>query len=80
MFFLYQIIILFIIALSPIIILFRIFKRKESVTRFSEKFTIFSKKRGAGNLIWIHVASVGEFYSIIPLIRNLENKKILIQF
>ena len=75
MFFIYQILILFIIALSPIIILFRIFKKKESITRFSEKFTIFSKKRVAGNLIWIHVASVGEFYSIIPLIKNLEKQK-----
>ena len=75
MFFIYQILILFIIALSPIIVLFRVFKRKESITRFSEKFTIFSKKREAGNLIWIHAASVGEFYSIIPLIKKLEKQK-----
>ena len=77
MFLIYQIIILLIIFLSPIIIIVRLFKNKEHKKRFIEKFCFFQKKRNKGNLIWIHAASVGELMSIIPLIYEIEkNKKI----
>ena len=77
MFFIYQILILIIIFLSPCIILIRLLKNKEHKKRFVEKFCLFTKKRNKGNLIWIHAASVGELMSIIPLIYELEkNKKI----
>ena len=72
MFFIYQIIILLIIILSPIILLFRFFKNKEHKERFVEKFCLITKKRNKGNLIWIHAASVGEYMSVIPLIKELE--------
>ena len=72
MFFLYQILILIILILSPIIIIFRIFKKKEDKTRFKEKFSINSKKRAKGKLIWFHGSSVGEILSIVPLIKNYE--------
>ena len=77
MFFIYQILIFIIILLSPIVIITRLFKNKEHKKRFIEKFCLFKKKRGKGNLIWIHAASVGELMSIIPLIYEIEkNKKI----
>ena len=44
MFFFYQVILTLIIAISPIIILIRIFKNKENVKRYKEKFIISSKK------------------------------------
>ena len=75
MFFLYQILILILLILSPIIISFRILKKKEDTKRFKEKFCIPSKKRIAGNLIWFHGSSVGELLSIIPLIHQLEKNK-----
>ena len=75
MFFLYQILILILLILSPIIIIYRILKKKEDTKRFKEKFCIPSKKRKAGNLIWFHGSSVGEFLSIIPLIHELEKNK-----
>ena len=66
MFLIYQILLVLIFLISPIIILFRIIKKKEHKIRFLEKFTIFSKKRKPGNLIWFHASSVGEILSIIP--------------
>ena len=79
MFFLYQIIFTLIIFISPILIYFRILKNKEHETRYKEKFSITSKKRIKGNLIWFHGASVGEIQSIIPLIENYEKDKTINQ-
>ena len=75
MFFLYQILIIILLILSPLIISFRIFKKKEDPKRFSEKFCLHSKKRLDGNLIWFHGSSVGELLSIIPLVYELEKNK-----
>ena len=75
MFFSYQIILSLLILISPILIIFRIYNGKEDKVRFIEKFSISSKKRSEGKLIWFHGASVGEILSIIPLIENYEKDK-----
>ncbi len=72
MFFLYQIILSLILLLSPIIIIIRVVKNKEDKKRFLEKFSISTKKKKTGKLIWFHGSSVGEILSIIPLIKNYE--------
>ena len=78
----YRLLINIILLISPIIIIFRLIKKKEDIFRFREKFCFFSKKRGDGKLVWFHGASVGEIQSIIPIIEKLEDedniKKILI--
>jgi 3-deoxy-D-manno-octulosonic-acid transferase len=52
-------------------------KKKEHPIRFKEKLSKIDNIRGEGFLIWMHVASVGEAMSILPLIENLiENNKI----
>jgi len=75
MFFLYQLILVIIFFLSPLIILIRILKNKEDKKRFKEKFGFFSNLRKKGKLIWFHGSSVGELMSIIPLIYHYENSK-----
>ena len=75
MFFFYQIIISLIVLISPIVIFYRIYKNKEDKKRFKEKFSISTKKRLNGKLIWFHGSSVGEILSIMPIIKNYEKNK-----
>ena len=82
MFIFYNIFFLIILIISPIIIIVRIFLGKEDRTRFKEKFCFFSKRNKINGIIWIHGASVGEIFSIIPIVKKFEKdkkiKKILI--
>ena len=76
MYFVYRVFTNLIILISPIIILFRLIKKKEELLSVSEKFCIYSKKNNLKS-IWFHAASVGELMSILPIIDKLErNRKI----
>ena len=77
--FLYQIIVTIILLFSPIILIFRLIKKKEDKFRFREKLSVVTKNKTSGNLIWFHGASVGELLSIIPIIKYYEKKKYINQ-
>ncbi len=75
----YNFLVYVVLIISPFIIIYRIFKKKENPKRFLEKFSLKKDKRKAGKLIWFHCSSVGELLSIVPLIQELEKKKTLKQ-
>ena len=75
MLFIYRIFISFVLFLSPLIVLFRIYRKKEDIKRFKEKFSFFTSKRKKGKIIWFHGASVGEIRSVIPLLEKFEKNK-----
>ena len=44
---------------------------REDATRLKERKGIASQPRPDGKLIWFHAASVGETYSVLPLIKDI---------
>ena len=74
MLYIYRLAINLIFLISPIIIIYRIFKKKEDPKRFFEKIGKFDKGSN-NNLIWFHGSSVGEILSVIPLIKHYEKDK-----
>ena len=74
MFLIYQLLITLIILISPIIILVRIFRGKEDILRFKEKFCFFSKKRSSGKLLWFHGSSVGELMRVLPILNKYDKE------
>ena len=71
----YNFLVYIIIILSPLIVIYRIVKKKENPKRFLYKFSLNKKKRETGKLIWFHCSSVGELLSIIPLLKEFEKIK-----
>tara|TARA_B100000579_G_C22843830_1_gene863188 strand:+ start:1891 stop:3129 length:1239 start_codon:yes stop_codon:yes gene_type:complete len=73
----YRILINLIFVLSPIIFIYRFFKKKENLESYKQKIGFFFKKKTNKKLIWFHGASVGELKSIVPLLEKFEkNNKI----
>jgi len=63
--------------IAPIYLLFRKIRKKEDPKRYIEKLAKINTPRGDGFLIWLHVASVGEAMSTLPLIENfIQEEKI----
>ena len=72
----YRILTIIIFLFIPLILLWRLFRKKEILNSSKEKIAFFKKRRNKGKLIWFHGASVGEIKSIIPLIEIYQKKVI----
>jgi len=75
MFFWYKFLSYLFYPFSHFFLFLRKLKKKEHKDRYSEKIAKIKIKRRDGFLIWLHVASVGEAMSILPLIGNLETEE-----
>lgn len=78
MIYIYRVITNILYPLIILIIFFRTFFNKEDKKRFKEK--IFSssfnvERKKDTKLLWFHAASVGEFISILPVIRELDKNQ-----
>tara|TARA_B100001123_G_scaffold253031_1_gene282324 strand:- start:1116 stop:2381 length:1266 start_codon:yes stop_codon:yes gene_type:complete len=77
MYFWYKIFTYLLYPVTPIYLFFRRLRKKEDPERYKEKLSKIKKRRDDGFLVWLHVASVGEAMSVLPLIEGLiEEKKI----
>ena len=77
MYFWYRVLTYLFYPFSPIYLYIRKVRKKEDLVRFKEKLSKINKPRGNGFLIWLHVASVGEAMSVLPLIDDcIEEVKI----
>ena len=64
----------FSLLLDPIYFFYQkiaVLRKKEDSTRSAERWVDKSIVRPAGSLIWLHVASVGEALSALPLIEKI---------
>ncbi|WPY00891.1 3-deoxy-D-manno-octulosonic acid transferase [Candidatus Trichorickettsia mobilis] len=64
------------ILLMPVyivVLIIRIFRQKEIISRIFERFAFSDRQRPAGALIWVHAASVGESIAAMTII-NAINK------
>ena len=67
--------------LYPFLIVFiylRVLLKKEDPERYKEKILVKKfnvKKNNNLKLIWFHASSIGEFKSIVPIIKKLNDKR-----
>jgi len=71
MYYWYKLITYVLYPLAPIYLYFRKLKKKENLLRYKEKLSQIDLIREDGFLIWLHVASVGEAMSVLPIIESL---------
>ena len=75
MYFWYKILTYLFYPFASIYLYFRKLKKKEHSTRYQEKLSKIKASRNDGFLVWIHMASVGEAMSVLPLIEHCIKEK-----
>ena len=70
----YNIINLLLTPIYILLILIRIFKKKDNLTSLRQRLGIIDHPRSVGEIIWIHAASVGESVAAAALIKTLSEK------
>ncbi len=75
---LYKFLSILIYPLVRLLLLKRLYNRKEDPKRYQEKLGCYKILRPQGRLVWFHAASIGEFNAILPIIRSLPKVNILV--
>ena len=79
----YRIFTTLIYPLLFVYIYYRKILKKEDPSRYKEKILISSfgaNRKKNSKLIWFHAASIGEFKSIVPIIKELNDKNKNLEF
>lgn len=58
-------------VIVPILLLLRVYAKKEDASRLRERFGQPSVPRPGGTVVWVHAASMGESLSVLPVIQKL---------
>jgi len=60
---------------APLLLVYRRRRGKEHPARMSERLGVSKLARPQGPLVWLHGASVGEFISVLPLIKRIRERE-----
>tara|TARA_B100000029_G_scaffold316368_1_gene308779 strand:- start:20431 stop:21699 length:1269 start_codon:yes stop_codon:yes gene_type:complete len=67
----YKILTILLLPIIFIIVIIRIFQKKEISNRIHERFAFSKIKRPPGKLIWINASSIGEYLATVSLIKKI---------
>lgn len=71
MYFFYKFLTFILLPVYLVLALFRVMKKKDDLKSFLNRFGIATVSRPTGEIIWFHVASVGEMLSVKKLVNEL---------
>lgn len=71
---LYKYLSLIIYPFMYVLLLWRVLRGKENANRFTEKLGFYKVTRPSGKLVWFHVASIGEFNAMLPVMNSIADE------
>ncbi|WP_316354212.1 lipid IV(A) 3-deoxy-D-manno-octulosonic acid transferase [Candidatus Trichorickettsia mobilis] len=73
MLYIYNTLTILLMPVYIVVLIIRIFKQKEIISRIFERFAFSDQQRPVGKLIWVHAASVGESIAAMTLVNAINS-------